>query len=185
MTTPVGGPLIGPNVLIQTAAALRAQAGEAQTARIFAGAGLAHRLADPPGAMVPMGEALALMRSLATGLAPTAALSVAEDSGRRTGAYVAANRIPALARKLLGLLPAPLAARLLGRAIVAHAWTFAGGAPVISRWRRGAILIEIADEADPLTRAWRAAVLAQLFSLLVTPAAHAEAAGSTYTVHLA
>ena len=176
-------PRIGPNALIQTAIALRALEGEATAERIFAHAGLAQRLADPPVAMVPASEATALMSSLGACLPSSVASAVAVDGGRRTGDYLLAHRIPPLIKRLLRAAPRPFAAWALGRAITAHAWTFAGGARVRVHYR-GGVVIDIDDEADPLTRAWRCAVLERLFGALVAPAARVRANGRSYAVQL-
>jgi divinyl protochlorophyllide a 8-vinyl-reductase len=179
-----GPPTIGPNALIQTAAALRALEGEAATVRVFAHAGLAHRLAVPPAGMVPACEAAALMASLAACLPAAAAAAVAAEGGRRTGDYILTHRIPPLAQRILRAAPQPVAARVLGRAIAAHAWTFAGGASARARSRRGAAVIEINDEVDALTQTWRCAVLARLFAALVAPRAEAVAEDRAYVVAL-
>lgn len=178
-----GEPRIGPNALIQTAAALRALQGEALAERVFAHAGLARRLTTPPDAMVPAGEAAALMASLGACLPPAAASIVAIDGGRRTGDYLLAHRIPAPIQRLLRAAPRWFSAWALGRAITAHAWTFAGGARVQVRYR-GGVVIDIDDEADPLTRAWRCAVIERLFGALVAPAASVQADGHSYAVRL-
>ena len=180
---PDDGPRIGPNALIQTAAALRALKGEAATRRIFAHAGLSQRLAAPPEAMVPAREAQALMASLGACLPASSATAIAIDGGRRTGDYLLANRIPAPIQRLLRAAPRWFSAWALGRAITAHAWTFAGGASVRARCRGGVVIV-IDDEADPLTRAWRCAVLERLFGALVAPAASVRAEGRSYAVRL-
>jgi divinyl protochlorophyllide a 8-vinyl-reductase len=112
---------IGPNAVTRLAEALGAAA-----PAIFAAAGLAHRLATPPGAMVPETEVTALHRALRGGFTPEAADRIAREAGRRTAQYLLAHRIPSPLQALLRLLPARLAARLLLRAIGRHAWTFAG-----------------------------------------------------------
>ncbi len=115
------GARIGPNAVTRLAEALGAAA-----PAIFAAAGLAHRLATPPEAMVPEAEVTALHRALRAGLSPEAADRVAREAGRRTALYLLAHRIPRAMQALLRRLPPALAARLLLRAIGRHAWTFAG-----------------------------------------------------------
>lgn len=177
-------PMIGPNALTQTAAALRALGGEEIAVRVFLHAGLLDRLATPPDAMVPAAEALRLMASLGATLPPALAEAVAREAGRRTADYLLDHRIPPLAQTLLRRLPRRLAAWALGRAIAAHAWTFAGGAPVRVRAWAGGAVIEIKDEADPLTQIWRGAVLARLYAALVAPGAKASHAGSRHSIVL-
>ncbi len=181
----MGPPLIGPNALIQTAAALRALEGEEACRRVFARARLEARLAQPPGAMVPAAEAARLMAGLAGSLPPDRAAAVAAEAGRRTADYLLAHRIPAAARALLPRLPLRLASWLLGRAIVANAWTFAAGAAVRARLSRGAAHIEIDDAPDPLTEVWRCAVFARLFAVLVAPRARARPAPGGCAIALA
>lgn len=177
--------MIGPNALTQTAAALRALEGEDAALLVFTHAGLVRRLCVPPATMVPAREAAALMASLAECLAPASALAVAVESGRRTADYLLAHRIPRAAQRLLRAAPRPLAAWALGRAVVAHAWTFAGAAGVRVGLRRGGVLIDVDDEPDPLTRAWRSAVFERLFRILVAAGATAGTDGNSHAIALA
>ncbi|SEA79434.1 bacteriochlorophyll 4-vinyl reductase [Rubrimonas cliftonensis] len=157
---------IGPNAVIQTAAALRALGGEACAAEVFGAAGVAHWLAAPPDGMAGEAGVARLHREMAR-RAPEAAA----DAGRRVAAYLLANRIPAPARRLMARLPRPLAARALLLAIRANAWTFAGSGRVrVSGWRRP--VVEIAG--NPLAVGgcrWHAAVFEGLFAALVSPRA--------------
>jgi divinyl protochlorophyllide a 8-vinyl-reductase len=75
---------------------------------------------------VDEGVVTALHAALRRTLAPPDAAAVARRAGALTGDYLLAHRIPAPVRALLRALPAPWAARLLVRAMAAHAWTFAG-----------------------------------------------------------
>src|SRR6056297_2835466 len=124
------GARVGPNAILQTAAALEAQGGRALARQVFDAAGLGALLDDPPAAMVPEAQAAALMRALHATLPPDTARRVSHDAGHRTGDYILQNRIPAPARALLRVLPARLAAPILLRAVAAHAWTFAGSGRV-------------------------------------------------------
>ena len=162
---------VGPNAMLQLAAALRARHGEGVARRVFADAGLPRRLDHPPNALVDEREVAALHRALARDLPPDAAAEVARDAGRRTADYLLAHRIPALARAVLRTLPARFAARLLLRAILRHAWTFAGSGRVTVTAGRVPVL-EIA--ANPLATGpclWHAAVLERLFHALASPRA--------------
>jgi divinyl protochlorophyllide a 8-vinyl-reductase len=162
--------VIGPNAVIQLAAALDAAHGRAVTKRLFAAAGAGDLLAEPPGRMVDEARVRRLYEVLEGMLPVGDAMAVAYDAGRRTADYVRVNRIPKIARALIRWLPRRLAARVLVKAIVAHAWTFAG-----SGWVRAAVggrtvLIEITD--NPLrTRegSWHCGVLEGLFGALVSP----------------
>ena len=163
--------VVGPNAILQTAAALEAQGGRPLARQVFDMAGLGALLDAPPADMVPERAAAALMRALADTLPPDAARGVSAEAGRRTGAYILRNRIPAPARAVLRLLPARLAAPLLLRAVAAHAWTFAGSGRVEIVSGRPARLM-IRD--NPLAVAgsdWHRAVLETLFQDLVHPRA--------------
>ena len=165
------GPVVGPNAILQTAAALEAQGGRALARQVFDVAGLGALLDDPPEAMVPEREAAALMRALHATLPSGTAARVSRDAGRRTGEYILQNRVPAPARAVLWLLPARLAAPILLRAVAAHAWTFAGSGRVEIMAGRPARLM-IHD--NPLAVAggdWHRAVLEVLFQRLVHPRA--------------
>ena len=165
------GPVVGPNAILQTAAALEAQGGQALARQVFDAAGLGVLLDSPPDAMVPEDQAAALLRALHATLPPDTAGRVSRDAGRRTGEYILHNRIPAPARVVLRLLPARLAAPILLRAITAHAWTFAGSGRVeVVAGRPVRLMIH----DNPLAVAgsdWHRAVLEVLFRRLVHPRA--------------
>lgn len=123
-TSPAGR--IGPNAITRLAEALRARCGEELASRVFAEAGLTRHLLEPPRAMVPEADVVALHRA-ARRLLPAAVFDeVSREAGERTARYLLAHRIPRPVRALLRVLPPPLAARVLGGAIARHAWTFAG-----------------------------------------------------------
>ncbi len=170
---------IGPNALIQTAAALREVYGARHAAALFEAAGLTHRLAVLPEAMVPEAEVIRLHVCLRTALGPQQTRAVTREAGRRTADYLLANRIPRPAQALLKLLPARASAGLLMRAVGRHAWTFAGSGSF--RYRNGRpTRLEIAD--CPLCREIRsaapvcdyyAATFERLFRVLVARDAYA------------
>lgn len=120
---------IGPNAITRVAEAL----GPARAAPVFHRAGLGAYLASPPQAMVDEGEVIALHAALRATLGEAEAQRVAAEAGRRTAAYLLAHRIPALAQRVLKVLPAGLAARALLKAIGSHAWTFAGSGQFSAR----------------------------------------------------
>lgn len=173
------GALVGPNAILQTAAALEAQGGRALARQVFEAAGLGALLDAPPAEMVPEEHAAALLRALHATLPPDTARRVSRDAGRRTGDYILQNRIPAPARALLRVLPARLAAPILLRAVAAHAWTFAGSGRVeIAQGRPARLMIH----DNPLAVAgsdWHRAVLEELFRRLVHPRAAVRQAASS------
>ena len=114
---------IGPNAVIQTLAALQVLQGTASRDRVARLAGLPG--AEPAG-MIPETSFLSLLAALRRELDGDTADKVLTLSGRKTGEYVAANRIPGPVRSLLGWLPARLGIPLLLAAFRRHAWTFAG-----------------------------------------------------------
>jgi divinyl protochlorophyllide a 8-vinyl-reductase len=117
---------IGPNAILKVIEALEAGPHAALTRQVCDRAGLAHYLDELPTAMVDEGEVTALHRALRDVLGIERARAIGRDAGRRTGDYLLANRIPPFAQRILRGLPAPLAGRLLLRAITRNAWTFAG-----------------------------------------------------------
>lgn len=169
---------IGPNAITRVAEALLPLAGDGAVRRVFARAGLAAYVDTPPQAMVDEAEVLALHAALRAELGAGPARQVAADAGRRTADYLLAHRIPALAQPVLRALPAALAARLLLRAIGAHAWTFAGSGDFSARAGHRAARLQIRH--NPLCRGHRSelpacdfytAVFQRLFTVLVHPAA--------------
>jgi divinyl protochlorophyllide a 8-vinyl-reductase len=177
-TGPIGR--IGPNAITRVAEALLPRLGAPGTRRLFEHAGLAAYVDAPPQAMVDEAEVIALHAALRAELGNTQAKDVAADAGRRTAEYLLAHRIPRPAQRLLTWLPAPLAARVLLRAIGGHAWTFAGSGHFSARvgWRGRPVILQI--EGNPLCRGLRTdapacdfytAVFQRLFEVLVHPRA--------------
>ena len=117
---------IGPNAIIQTAAALRSLEGEAAARRIFRAACLDRYLEASPQAMVDEREVARLHGVVCDRLGAERARLVNAAAGRLTADYLLSHRIPRSAQVFLSLLPAALASRLLCRAITRNAWTFAG-----------------------------------------------------------
>lgn len=120
---------IGPNILIQTAYALRDRVGDAAAEGLLRRS-TAHGLGDLPRAMVDEATANALVRAVHDAYGTSFARTVLHESGRRTGDYLLAHRIPKPAQWLLLLLPHTLSLRALLAAIGRHTWTFAGSAHV-------------------------------------------------------
>lgn len=121
-------PVIGPNAVTRMAEALSARLGEGRCEDIFASAGLAHYLRNPPTHMIPAEDVTRLHRETVAQIGEERAAAIGGEAGRLTGDYLLANRIPLAAQRMLKLLPRALASRILASAIARHAWTFAGGA---------------------------------------------------------
>ena len=115
--------LIGPNAVIQTLAALRSRFGPDSCNRIARAAGLP---THEPGAMIPESWFVNLVSATRDELGSDDAATVLTIAGGRTADYVANNRIPAVFRAVLSLLPSRIAIPLLLGAFRRHAWTFAG-----------------------------------------------------------
>ncbi len=114
---------IGPNAVLQTLRALRELEGEE------AASDLAHGLPDPatwPAGLIPEAWFVSLVQALRGALPWDRAEDVLRRGGGYTADYVAENRIPGAARRVLRLLPARAGVALLLRAFARHAWTFAG-----------------------------------------------------------
>lgn len=164
------GARIGPNSLIQTGQALAALFDDETARMIFGRAGIGHRYADPPGTMLDEREPQRLFAVLCDTLSDQEATRVLAEAGDRTGQYLLANRVPKPARQLLPRLPPAISARLLVRAISAHAWTFAGSGGFsgeVHGWRR--LVIHLAIKANPLATPgcpWHGAVFERLFATL-------------------
>lgn len=166
---------IGPNAITRVAEVMRERFGPRGADAVFAGAGLARYLDAPPERMVDEAEVARLHGRLRETLGIDEARRIGRAAGQRTGGYLLAHRIPRVVQRLLRVLPAPLAARILLAAIGRHAWTFAGS----GRFRvlHGAPLL-LFIEGNPLCRAVRAdeplcdfyaATFEHLFRTLVHP----------------
>lgn len=121
---PVGR--IGPNAITRVGEVLQRRLGAATASRLYAAAGLANYLAEPPCAMVDEAEARRLHVQLRSALGDRLAADVAREAGVATAEYLLAHRIPKAVQVVLKALPAALASRVLLKAITRHAWTFAG-----------------------------------------------------------
>ena len=118
--------LIGPNAIIQVAESIRSRLGPDKLGRVMHAAGLDRFINSPPAHMVSELDVASLHRAVAANVEPSLGVTIMAEAGHRTACYLLANRIPAPARLVLKALPAPLASRLLLKAIEKHAWTFAG-----------------------------------------------------------
>jgi divinyl protochlorophyllide a 8-vinyl-reductase len=161
--------LVGPNAVIQLAAALAEYPDLARA--VFARAGLAHMLATPPNEMIDQSIPAALFDALYAELPRAQAGQVAYRAGWLTGQYILAHRIPRPAQALLRLLPARWGAALLLRAILRHAWTFAGTGVCAIGHSAGALgHITLRDNPMPMQDSlWHQGVFAALFRALISP----------------
>ena len=168
---------IGPNAITRVAEVLPVRVGRTTTAQVFEAAGLAHYLHEPPQAMVDETEVRRLHGVLRATLGDAEARAVARAAGTRTADYLLAHRIPRPVQRLLKLLPAPLAARVLLAAITRHAWTFAGSGQFSARcaWRQGPPVV-LTIRGNPLCKGlataapacdYYAATFERLFRVLV------------------
>lgn len=158
---------VGPNAVIQIAAALREGGGDGLARQVFAAAGLEEALTSPPAQMVDQSAAARLHDVLRMTLPPQLARRIALDAGRRTADYLLANRIPRPAQWVMKGLPPRLAAPILLRAMASNASTYAGTGSVRVTAGRTCVL-EIID--NPLAQPdcpWHVAVFERLFQALV------------------
>ncbi len=178
---------IGPNAILQLVEVLDARIGEPGRRAFWRRA----ELAEPPDGdrMVDERPVAQLHQALRQEF-PTMAPALAAEAGRRTGDYILAHRIPAMAQRVLRALPAWLAARALTRAIGQHAWTFTGSGAfrVVSQ---RPLIFEIAgnpvisgERADRPLCTWHTQVFERLFRELVAEnyrvrETHCAAAGHT------
>lgn len=159
--------LIGPNAILQMLPVLK-EAGLHDA--VLRRAGI---VSIPTGdEMIPQAPAKDLHQALRLE-APEQAAALARQAGLATGDYILAHRIPQFAQRLLRVLPRPLAAQLLSKAIEKHAWTFTGSGHfyVRDRWHfalaRNPIVAGEQSET-PLCH-WHAAVFERLYTALVDP----------------
>ena len=114
---PTPDAVVGPNAVVQLAAALRAAGGEAAALSAFDAACADGLLDTPPDAMVDEGIPRRLFAVVTDTWPAVEAAAILGDAGERTADYLLANRIPRTAQTLLRRLPAPLSARALLAAI--------------------------------------------------------------------
>ena len=117
---------IGPNAITRVAEALSAMEGAGAARRVFSRAGLQRYLLHIPTEMVDETHVTRLHKALVDDLGAARAREIGRLAGQHTADYLLANRIPRLAQRVLRILPAPIASRLLAKAIARNAWTFAG-----------------------------------------------------------
>lgn len=116
---------IGPNAVIQVAAAARAMLGERFADSLVRDA-TPYTPEQLPTGMIDQREAQAIVRELVGRVGARAAGPVLREAGERTAEYLLAHRIPRVAQWAMRVLPRGMGLSLLLRAMSAHAWTFAG-----------------------------------------------------------
>lgn len=166
---PGGAGLIGPNAILQMLPVIEKAGGRQLRDHLLASAGI---FDIPSGeGMIAEAPAARLHQVLRAEL-PDLAPALTWEAGRRTADYILAHRIPGPAQWLLRALPAPLAARLLARAITQHAWTFAGSGTFVAesptRFTLARNPITAGESAAEPVCFWHAAVFERLFDRLVT-----------------
>jgi divinyl protochlorophyllide a 8-vinyl-reductase len=118
---------IGPNAIIQTAAALVDRVGAAEATALLQ-ATTQWSLDHLPETMVDEREVTALVAAVMARHPGPAGEAIMCESGVRTADYLLRVRIPRLAQRVLALLPPRFGLRLLLSAITRNSWTFAGSA---------------------------------------------------------
>ena len=171
---------VGPNAVIQLAAALRAQGHAALARDVFTECGHGAWLDAPPRDMVDERAVARLHQAVRAALPEVEARAVMREAGRRTADYLLANRIPKPVQAVLKLLPALPAAFILVAAIRKNAWTFAGSGQFAAHTGRP-VIFDITGNpfcageraASPVC-VWHEAVFERLFQALVAPRATAR-----------
>lgn len=160
---------VGPNAIIQLADVLADRLGLEERAAALRAAGLTHYLSSDPERMTDEREAAALHKVVRARL-PQDWDELSWEAGERTAEYLLENRIPGPAQWLLKRLPPAWSARMLLRAIRAHAWTFAGSGEFSARIEPGAVVIAIAHNPIAMPGCpWHRGVFTRLFEELVSP----------------
>lgn len=171
---------IGPNAILQVMASVAAIKGRPALEMLFTAAGLQHYLNDRPHEMVSERDVALLQLELRTVFGAQSAHDISRDAGFRTGDYLLAHRIPKLAQRILKVLPASLAARVLAKAIAKHSWTFSGsgtfsyrpGKPFIFSIQHNPICSRI--KSDKPVCDYYAATFERIFRAIVHPNAHVK-----------
>lgn len=121
-----GAARIGPNAIIQTVGALEEERGPQETRRFLRRIGRGDLAEQLPTKMVDELAFITLIAAVRADMGVDDASRILARAGERTADYLLANRIPAVAHKILPRLPRRLGLSLLLKAISGHAWTFAG-----------------------------------------------------------
>lgn len=180
---------IGPNAVLRLREALDADCGPDATEALFVAAGQLPLHRAPLTEMVDERAVARLHATLRGRHGLATATRIARHAGDLTADYLLAHRIPAFARWILPWLPSGASARALVRAMMGHAWTFAGSGRVTVHWAAAdqrntvdapALRLELVIDECPLCRGadvdgmaceYYAATFERLFRRLVAPAA--------------
>jgi divinyl protochlorophyllide a 8-vinyl-reductase len=168
---------IGPNAAIQLIAALRRRGEDEALEQLFARAGRKAWLDAPPQRMILAREAAGLHVGLRRLLPRARAEAALREAGALTAQYLLDHRIPPWAQFALKRLPTRFSARLLLRAIAAHAWTFVGdgrfeaqgGGEAEARIYENPLCENLRAQAPACV--WHETVLQTLFHALVSKSA--------------
>lgn len=114
---------IGPNAVLQSLRAIAEHSDDSTARALQIRAGIPTAW---PSGLIPETWFVRLVEAIREDFEPERAEAILERAGALTAQYVAANRIPRFAKRLLGWLPDRIATALLLAAIRRHAWTFAG-----------------------------------------------------------
>jgi divinyl protochlorophyllide a 8-vinyl-reductase len=120
------GGRIGPNAITRVIEALAMLVSPGAMQRLFTAAGLERYLREAPTQMVDEAEVARLHHVLHDHMGDDLARKVGRAAGERTAEYLLQRRIPRFAQVVLRCCGAPIASRLLARAIAGNAWTFVG-----------------------------------------------------------
>lgn len=164
---------VGPNAVIQLLNALDSH-DPALCRRFAMRNGVSAYLETPPGEMVDEAIPARLFADLCVFLPEAGAESVAVEAGRLTADYVIENRIPAVAKMALRVLPRRVAARFLLRAIERNAWTFVGSGTCRVSTRFGPTISIVGTPLIMPGLIWHRAVFERLFRRLVWPQCSAQ-----------
>jgi divinyl protochlorophyllide a 8-vinyl-reductase len=171
-----GSSRIGPNAILQTIAVLDHCEGRITRDLVMETAGVA--VPAPEAGMLPEADCAAVHSAVRI-VCGDRAEGLLRLAGLATGDYILRHRIPRLAQMVIRVLPGPLGAAILARAIARHSWTFAGSGrfriagfrPVIFEIEHNPLAPVVADHPACV---WHVAVFERLFSRLVWPSVLVE-----------
>jgi divinyl protochlorophyllide a 8-vinyl-reductase len=172
--------MIGPNSVTQLITAMREREFTAKLDALFTKADVIDWLFHPPVDMVDETQVARLHRTVRSMFSRQDSYDILRRAGELTGTYILKHRIPKIVQIILKHLPHRLAADLLTKSILAHAWTFAGTGHVKAIIQND---INFVIYNNPLCRdetalapvcAWHSAVFATLYRELITPNIQAQ-----------
>lgn len=174
MTTPSSK--IGPNSIIQTVAALEASYGKTKAENMLRRIGQGYLVGNLPKEMTEETKFHTLVGALQKEIGDTATASILKESGERTARYLLKVRIPGIFQKMVKLLPARPAFRLLFFAISKNAWTFAGSGEFSYRLSTPPeITVKVTYPTQPVVGNFYLGTFTALLQELVSPKATIKA----------